>query len=126
MATVDTALDEPDSGVVAAIGRGDEQALGLLYDRYSRPCFALAIRVLSSEQDAEEAVQETFVRVWRSAMQYDAGRAAVSSWLLSITRNLCIDELRRRRRRSLETPSLDDAPERPGTDRTDLEVERTL
>lgn len=116
--------EDPD--LVAAIGGGREPALEVLYDRYHRQCFALSLRILGSEPDAEEAVQETFVRVWRSAPQYDNSRAGVASWVMSIARNLCIDELRRRRRRAPQLPSFDDALELAGTERTDLDAERAV
>ena len=115
-----------DHDLVASVARGDDDALGALYDRYHRQCFSFAMRILAAESDAEEAVQETYVRVWRNAASYDRTRAGVLGWMLSITRNLCLDELRRRRRRAPEFPGLDDAFERPGTDRTDLEAERTI
>ena len=115
-----------DPELVEAIAGGRDAALSVLYDRYHRPCFSFTLRILGSESDAEEAVQETFVRVWRSAVQYDVSKAGVGSWILSIARNLCIDELRRRRRRAQEMPSLDGALELAGSDRTDLEAERGI
>jgi RNA polymerase sigma-70 factor (ECF subfamily) len=115
-----------DADLVVAIAAGKDAALATLYDRFHRQCFSFALRILAVEGDAEEAVQETFVRVWRSAGQYDAARAGVGSWVLSITRNLCIDELRRRRRRAHEVRESEDAPERPAADRTDLEAERAI
>ena len=115
-----------DADLIVSIARGEENALGVLYDRFHRQCFSFAVRILGVESDAEEAVQETFVRVWRSAAQYDPERAGVPGWLLSITRNLCIDELRRRRRRAPELQSLTTALERPSADRTDLEAERSI
>jgi RNA polymerase sigma-70 factor, ECF subfamily len=115
-----------DVEIMAAVAAGREAALEAVYDRYHRQCFAFALRIVGGEQDAEEAVQETFVRVWRSAGQYDADRASVGSWVLSITRNLCLDELRRRRRRVPELPSLEGALERPSADRTDEAAERKL
>lgn len=115
-----------DFDLVAAIATGKEEALGVLYDRYHRQCFSFGLRILGGEQDAEEAVQETFVRVWRSAAQYDSSRAGVGSWVLSITRNLCIDEIRRRRRRVPEMPTLEGALEVASGDRTDLEAEREI
>jgi len=115
-----------DADLVVSVARGQETALGVLYDRYHRQCFSFAARILGVESDAEEAVQETFVRVWRSAGQYDPARAGVPGWLLSITRNLCIDELRRRRRRAPEVQTLDGALERAGPDRTDQEAERKI
>ncbi len=115
-----------DADLVGQVALGRQQALSVLYDRYHRQCFSFALRILGAEQDAEEAVQETFVRVWRSSAQYDVAKAGVASWVLSITRNLCIDEIRRRRRRAPEIPSLDGAFEKAGPDRTDLEAERKI
>lgn len=114
-----------DAALLAAVARGDEAALAGLYDRYARQCYAFALRILGSEPDAEEALQETFLRAWRSARDYDPARSPVLPWLLAITRNLCIDELRRRRRRQ-PAAALEDAPEPPAPDRTDLEAERTI
>jgi RNA polymerase sigma-70 factor (ECF subfamily) len=119
-------LAENDTDLVAAVAAGRPDAVGALYDRYHRQCFTVALRVLGGERDAEEAVQETFVRLWRNAYQYDESKARVASWILSITRNLCLDELRRRRRRVCEVPDLTGAFERPGGDRTEEEAERSL
>ncbi len=125
MAVADYSIAE-DVEIVGTIAAGQQAALATLYDRYHRPCFAFAVRMLASEEDAREAVQEAFVRVWRSAAAYERERASVAGWVLSITRNLCIDELRRRRRRVPELPSLEGAMDRPGADRTDLDAERII
>lgn len=114
-----------DEDAIRAIARGDERALAALYDRYSRPCYAFALRMLGSETDAEEITQETFLRAWRSAATYDPDRAGILGWLLAITRNLCIDQLRRRRRH-LPAVTLDDAPALPADDRTDIAAERAI
>lgn len=105
---------------------GSAEALEVLYDRYHRQCFSLAVRMLGTAGEAEEAVQETFVRAWLNAQSYDAERAAMPAWLLAITRNLCIDELRRRKRRVLQLPELGDGGYHPAPDRTDLEAERNV
>lgn len=114
-----------DEDAIRAIARGDEHALAVLYDRYSRPCHAFALRMLGSETDAEEITQETFLRAWRNAATYDPDRAGILSWLLAITRNLCIDQLRRRRRH-LTAVTLDDAPALPADDQTDTAAERAI
>lgn len=108
-----------DADLIGIAARGQDAALGVLYDRYHRQCFGFALRMLGAEGDAEEAVQETFVRVWRSAPSYVAERASVGTWVLSITRNICIDELRRRRRRVPQLPALDDSSEMASGDSTD-------
>jgi RNA polymerase sigma-70 factor (ECF subfamily) len=119
-----TAAD--DGTLLAAMARGDQHALAALYDRYHRACFSFAVRILGSEGDAEDAVQETFVRLWRSAASYNEERAAVGSWVLSITRNLCLDELRRRRRRVPEGGTEEAMLQQPAAERTDEAAERTL
>jgi RNA polymerase sigma-70 factor (ECF subfamily) len=115
-----------DTALMGFVARGDEPALAELYDRYHRQCYGFAVRIVGHQGAAEEVVQETFVRAWRNAASYDAARATVASWLLSITRNLCIDELRRRRRRGRESAMLDEAPEPAAPERTDTEAERTI
>ena len=126
MRVMDEHAAATDGELISALSRGDDAALGALYDRLHRPCFSVSLRILGVEADAEEAVQETFVRIWRSANQYDEAKASVASWTLSITRNLCLDELRRRRRRAHEVREAEDAPDRPAPDRTDLEAERAV
>lgn len=115
-----------DAELVRASARGHQAALGVLYDRLHRQCFGFALRTLGNEGDAEEAVQETFVRVWRSAPAYLPSRAPVASWVLAITRNICIDELRRRRRRVPQLPGFDDTAAMAGEDRTDDIAERHI
>lgn len=115
-----------DTELLRTVAGGDEGALGELYDRFHRPCYAFALRMLGAEPDAEEAVQEAFVRAWRSAHLYDYAKAGAQSWLISITRNLCIDELRRRRRRAAEATALDDVADPADPGRTDVEAERAM
>lgn len=115
-----------DTDLIFAIAAGQDAALSVLYDRFHRQCFAFSVRILGTEGDAEEAVQETFVRVWRNAGQYDRAKAGVGSWVLSITRNLCLDELRRRRRRVPQLPTMDGALDLADSERTDLTAEREI
>lgn len=76
---------------------GDEEAFRMLVDRYSHDMFRLAFRMTGNEQDAEDVVQETFLRAFRRIRRFD-GRAKVSSWLFTIASNYAIDLLRRRKR----------------------------
>ena len=86
-----------DADLVAAIGAGDETALGLLYERFSGMLLGLARRVLGDASDAEEILQEAFLQVWSQAGRYDPGRSSVSTWLVLITRSRAIDRLRSRK-----------------------------
>ena len=78
---------------------GDGAALRTLYDQHARAVFSLAVRLLHSQQDAEDLVQEVFVQAWRQAIRYDPGRGTVAAWLLMQTRSRAIDQLRSRRAR---------------------------
>jgi RNA polymerase sigma-70 factor (ECF subfamily) len=72
------------------------EALSVLYDRYGRLVYSLALNVLGDAESAEEVTQDVFVRVWEKAGTYRVEQAKVSTWLTSITRNRAIDLLRRR------------------------------
>jgi RNA polymerase sigma-70 factor (ECF subfamily) len=97
-----------DEELVAAVASGDSSALEALYDRYARIVFALALRMLSHADVAEDVVQETFWRVWRRATTFQSSSGAFSPWLFGIARNLCIDELRRRQVRPAANSNAND------------------
>jgi RNA polymerase sigma-70 factor (ECF subfamily) len=73
---------------------GDVDALGAVYDRYSRAAWTVAMSVTRSDHLAQEAVQETFIRAWRSAASYDPDRD-IGPWLLTIARYTAVDVVRR-------------------------------
>jgi RNA polymerase sigma-70 factor (ECF subfamily) len=84
--------DEVLAGRVAA---RDLDALSLLYDRYSQPVYAMAAHILGSNE-AEDVVQETFLRLWQHAAQFDHRRGSFAPWFLAIARHEVIARLRRR------------------------------
>jgi RNA polymerase sigma-70 factor (ECF subfamily) len=84
---------------------GEERALGELYDRLGGLLFSLAHRILHSESEAEEVVQDVFVSAWRNAGKFDAARASVNTWLTTMVRNKAIDRLRTSRRRLPASPA---------------------
>lgn len=86
--------------------RGDQLAFGQLVEAYQRPVFNLAYRMLGSAAEAEDASQETFVRMYTKLNTFQPDRK-LSSWILSIASHYCVDRLRRRR---LNWLSLDDDP----------------
>jgi RNA polymerase sigma-70 factor (ECF subfamily) len=94
-----------DGTLIARVARGDEQALLELYDRYASRVYALALRILREPMMAEEAVQDTFLKVWNHAREYQPQRGALQIWLLTIARRTALDRLRLEARR----PSLSDA-----------------
>jgi RNA polymerase sigma-70 factor, ECF subfamily len=112
---VESSSSEIDIDLLQRIATRDEAALGKFYDRHSRLAYSIVVRILGSPPDAEEVLQETFVRVWSRAETYNALLGSPATWLARIARNRAIDRLRARRVRgdvAIE-PSVhtaDDAP----------------
>ncbi len=88
---------EVDIGLLQRIAARDEAALAALYDRHSRVAYSVITRILGSPSEAEDVLQETFVRVWSRADSYDALLGSPATWLTRIARNHAIDRLRARR-----------------------------
>ena len=85
----------PDDGeLLRRVAAGDDRAFEDLYRRYVRPVYALALRRLRDRERAEEAVQDVFAAVWRSARSYRAERGVPAAWLYGIARNAVVDRLR--------------------------------
>jgi RNA polymerase sigma-70 factor (ECF subfamily) len=99
--------DLADPELVDLVAAGDAHALEVLYDRYSRAVFSFALRMLGERTVAEELVQEVFFRAWKQARTFSEGRGTFITWLLSITHNMAIDEIRRRNRRPQRADSAD-------------------
>ena len=97
-----------DEALVALVARGDEDALAELYDRIGRIAYGLALRVLRDERHAEDAVQEAFLQVWRSAATFRAERAKASTWILTLVHRRAVDLVRREERRQAD-PLTDDS-----------------
>jgi len=94
-----------DAELIGRAARGEARALEVLYDRYAGVVFSFALRIVSERQLAEEILQEAFFRAWQQGGSFSAGRGSFITWLLSITHNLAIDEIRRRRRRPQKADS---------------------
>jgi RNA polymerase sigma-70 factor (ECF subfamily) len=97
-----------DAEIVRRIAAGDASALRELYGRFAPPLLALAARMVRDHGAAEEILQDVFVKIWRSAGEFDPQKAQPFTWAVVITRRSCIDRLRRRR--------LDTAPLPEGAD----------
>jgi len=82
--------------LVSAIRSGDENAMALLYDRYSSIVYAVALRVLADTGAAEDVLQEVFMQLWRNPGLFDSSRGNLGAWLAVIARNRAIDTLRKR------------------------------
>ncbi len=83
-----------DAQLLEAITKGDEQALAALYDRYASILFGLLLRILHDRAEAEDVLQEVFLRVWQRAADFDDMRGRVFTWLVTIARSRAIDRLR--------------------------------
>lgn len=97
--TVEFSSSEVDLDLLQRITTRDEAALAELYDRHNRLVYTILMRILGSPSDAEDVLQETFVRVWTRADSYDAMLGSPAAWLVRIARNRAIDRLRARRLR---------------------------
>ncbi len=91
-----------DWQLMQTVSEGDEAAMAVLYDRFGALVFRSACQVLPTRAEAEDAVQEIFVRLWKTAVRYDPERAKLVTWVMVITRRHLIDRLRRRRVRPLD------------------------
>ena len=96
--------DSGDADLAARVRAGDRGAVDDLYDRFRRPAFALARRILADDTLAEDVVQDVFLSVWRDPHAYDRARGSFSSWLMAMVHHKAVDAVRReeshRRRQS--------------------------
>ncbi len=101
-----------DVSLVQRVASGDSSALEKLYDRYGQAVYSLALRIVREPGTAEELTQEVFVRLWRYAGTYDPSRGRFSGWLLGITHNLALNEVRRWQSRPQKADLVSDDDER--------------
>ena len=107
---------DPDAALMLRVKRGDRQAFEELVDKYKRPVTNAVYRILGDATEAEDLAQNVFVQVYKSAHRYRAS-AKFSTWLFTIARNLCLNEIRRRSRHRAESldatyPEQEDRPGR--------------
>jgi RNA polymerase sigma-70 factor, ECF subfamily len=93
-----------DGELIERVGAGDRSAFEELYRRYTRPVLGLALRRLGDRGRAEDAVQDAFTAIWRSAGSYDAARGQGGAWLYTVARNAIVDGARRRPEPAMEAP----------------------
>lgn len=117
-----------DEALMELVASGDSAALAQLYDRHARVVYGLALRMLGAAEPAEEVVQETFWRIWKRAVTFQANSAFLP-WMFGIARNLCIDELRRRQVRPIATGNHEDLlaalpDQQQNVEQSTIEIER--
>src|SRR5678815_4309257 len=93
---VSSSTSAEDIALLDRIARRDQAGLAELYDRHCRLLFTLILRILKDRGEAEDVLQEVFVRVWDRADGYDPSLGAPAAWLARISRNRAIDRLRAR------------------------------
>ena len=106
----DLPMQVSDEILASQVAQGSTTALEALYDRYASTVLGVALKVIGDRPAAEDVLQETFWRVWKSASTYQAERGPLKSWLFRIARNLAIDAYRRRTARPqavLETTEME-------------------
>ena len=86
---------------VLALKMRDGSAFELLYDRYGQALMSLIRRTIRDRSDAENLLQETFAKIWRSIAQFDASRGRLFTWMVAIVRNTVLDFLRTKQGRRL-------------------------
>ena len=95
-----------DAELLAEVAGGDQPAFEELHRRYARSVLGIALRRIGDRGRAEDATQDTFASIWRSASRFDPERGEATSWLYTVARNAIVDGLRRRRE-----PPVDEAPD---------------
>ena len=117
-----------DEALLSLVASSDDQALAELYDRFGRVAYGLALRILRDEALAQDAVQEAFLAVWRSADRFLAERAKASTWILTLVHRRAVDLVRREDRRRGEPLGRAAEPAAPTTteDEATLGFERRL
>jgi RNA polymerase sigma factor (sigma-70 family) len=98
-----------DEALVALVARADDSALAELYDRFGHVAYGLALRVVRDPALAEDAVQDAFLAVWRSAARFVPERAKASTWILTVVHRRAVDIVRREEPR--RTEPLEAAPQ---------------
>lgn len=105
-------MQDPDAQDVAGAGRGDRAAAARLIARHGPKLLSVARRMLGRQGDAEDAVQDVFLKLWTHAARWQPGKAKFETWLFRVTLNACYDRLRRRGGEPLEEAARvpDDGP----------------
>jgi RNA polymerase sigma-70 factor (ECF subfamily) len=96
-----------DLRLLRRIAAGDQQAVALLYQQRGTLLYSLLLRMLGDPMEAQEVMQDTFVRIWRRAGSYEPARSAPLAWMILIARGLAVDRLRARNRRQTHFATLE-------------------
>lgn len=89
-----------DARLLRRMAHGDKSALAELYDRFSKPLYATALRIVNDPSEAQDLVHDAFIALWEKAAVFEAHRGTAFSWAVTLVRNRAIDRVRSRRRRA--------------------------
>src|SRR5215831_18169015 len=105
---------DPDAALMLPVKQGDTEAFALLVDKYKQPVLSLVYRMIRDAIEAEDLAQNVFLQVYKSAARYEVA-SKFSTWLFTIARNLCLNEIRRRSRHPAESidATYPDQPDQP-------------
>lgn len=106
---------EDIENLIARVGLGDSNSFSLLYDATSAKLFGVCLRILNNRADAEDALQEAYVRIWQKADSYSANGYSPMTWLITLTRNLAIDKLRARKASAVDIDNMPEIADRGPT-----------
>src|SRR5690606_10019303 len=87
-----------DTALLRAVAAGDAASLTRLYERRGGPLYSMLVRMLGSKSEAEDVLQETFVRIWQKAGEFHPARSAPFTWMVMVARGLALSRLRARGR----------------------------
>ncbi|MEI8291385.1 MAG: sigma-70 family RNA polymerase sigma factor [Verrucomicrobiota bacterium] len=123
-------LADPDAALMLRVKRGDRAAFALLVEKYQQPLFNFVYRTLRDETESEDVAQNTFLQVWKFRARYER-TAKFTTWLFTIARNLCLNEIRRRSRHPAESieeahAEHDDQPRQQYEDRAHIAAPEKL
>ncbi|MFD2611803.1 RNA polymerase sigma factor [Paenibacillus gansuensis] len=110
-----------DGDLLKRIAAKDAEALEQLYDRYEKPMYSFAYRIVKDAMQAEEIVQELFFRIWNAAVNYDPSQGKVTTWMFTLTRNIAIDLLRKKENRTVKEMTEPEKMQRYADQMTDTE-----
>jgi RNA polymerase sigma-70 factor (ECF subfamily) len=95
--------------IVSALMNNQRDAMGLVYDKYSSFLYGLIVKIVHSEEIAEDILQEVFVRIWKNISMFDRKKAKFITWIANIARNLSIDKIRSKEyKNKLQNHNIDD------------------
>ena len=93
-------MQQVEKDIVSYLSTGNKKAIELIYDNYSDSLFGVILKMVKNEIEAQDILQEAFIKIWKNCKKYDASKAKLFTWLMTICRNVAIDKLRSKKNKS--------------------------